>query len=116
MNSKSVRVVTKVEESIQTSWKELCSDQEVACDIEKIKRQEFASNICQDKWKDEENVVGTPVIHSEEELSQACKIFCKSDRITNWTPLDNGHFPDGTWCHTQNKTHFFCLNGDCVSS
>ena len=102
-------------------------------------RRDYATAKCRRILADEDTV-GMPAIHSEDNPAQACMLFCKGDssattrgprRRTRWKSLlqrlrrDGGweddlseaYFPDGTWCHRDvvSGEDFFCLNKKCKS-
>ena len=107
-------------------------------------RRDYATAKCRRILSDEDTV-GMPAIHSEENPAQACMLFCKREspapagnstrgrrrRQTRWKSLlqriqrdvgwvddlSEAFFPDGTWCHRDMVTgeDFFCLNKECKS-
>ncbi|XP_071455114.1 A disintegrin and metalloproteinase with thrombospondin motifs adt-2-like [Hetaerina americana] len=65
---------------------------------------------------------GLQAPHEEGRLWMSCAIFCRrKDTGSYYTPrLDlndlgvNPYFPDGTWCHNDGKSDYFCINHHCL--
>ncbi|XP_035208196.1 A disintegrin and metalloproteinase with thrombospondin motifs 18-like, partial [Stegodyphus dumicola] len=84
---------------------------------------EFAKKRCEffSKYVPEITPQGVQVKHNEKRQWQACAVYCKMKSGTWYTPRqefnDRGidtFFPDGTWCHNDGRTDYFCQNKLCL--
>ncbi|KAF8773531.1 A disintegrin and metalloproteinase with like protein [Argiope bruennichi] len=84
---------------------------------------DYAKQRCEffSKYVPDITPVGVQVKYNEKRQWQSCAVYCKMKTGTWYTPRqefnDRGidtFFPDGTWCHSDGRTDYFCQNRLCL--
>ncbi|XP_065209386.1 A disintegrin and metalloproteinase with thrombospondin motifs adt-1-like isoform X2 [Planococcus citri] len=105
---------------------QLCKDEKICKKTKRLNVVDYATFKCQEFSKLlpilEPNGTGIQAPYEEDRLWTACAIFCKrKSSDTFYSPrLDlndmkvDPYFPDGTWCHTNGKQAYYCLQHLCL--
>lgn len=108
----------------------LCKDEKICKKTKRVSVSEYATKKCAELHKVvsyiDENSSGIQTPYNEEKLWTSCAIFCRKKtsgeyfaprvdhlRGSNY-PNEDLYFPDGTWCHGDGKSQFYCLTHECV--
>ncbi|GFX62562.1 a disintegrin and metalloproteinase with thrombospondin motifs adt-1 [Trichonephila clavipes] len=97
------------------------------CDDSKLCKKyvepvDYAKQRCEffSKYVPDITPVGVQVKYNEKRQWQSCAVYCKMKTGTWYTPRqefnDRGidtFFPEGTWCHNDGRTDYFCQNRLC---
>lgn len=108
------------------AWKEnndqveICTDETICKYETRTSKRQYASKMCSSTLGPD--FVGSAAVFNENDLSQACRIYCRSERSPfpwDWKPLKNSqnnseYFPDGTWCHWRRGQSFYCQRNKCL--
>ncbi|XP_037070906.1 A disintegrin and metalloproteinase with thrombospondin motifs adt-2-like [Pollicipes pollicipes] len=101
---------------------EFCED-DTLCNY-RLTAKEFASQKCREFSQLVDDIrssgVGIQVPYTESKPWSACSIYCKLNSGTWYTPRqdlnDMGvdtYFPDGTWCHNDGLSDYYCQLHEC---
>ncbi|KAL0279016.1 UNVERIFIED_CONTAM: hypothetical protein PYX00_000661 [Menopon gallinae] len=105
---------------------QICKDDKICSKKKRKTVTEYATEKCREFSKIlpdlDPKANGLQAMHESARLWMACAVFCKrKDADMYYTPRielnDLGtdpYFPDGTWCHNDGLTNYYCLQHHCL--
>ncbi|XP_037913532.1 A disintegrin and metalloproteinase with thrombospondin motifs adt-2-like isoform X2 [Hermetia illucens] len=105
---------------------ELCDDSRICRNIKRFSPITYASDRCRAFSRRLHTLdprgYGLQAPHENNRLWMACAIFCRrANSLSYYTPrlelndlgLD-AYFPDGTWCHSDSSSNYYCQQHHCL--